>query len=67
MRGAGLSGHPGRMRSQSSYRAPVPMRAWTVWTILGLTVATVLVIGGLIVAGVILYLVVGLSMWADNK
>jgi hypothetical protein len=39
----------------------------SVWTIIGITLAVVLGIGGLAVAGVMVVLFVGLSHWASNK
>ena len=39
----------------------------TVWSVLGVVVAVILVIGGLAFAGVIVVLVVGMSHYGSNK
>jgi len=39
----------------------------TIWSVLGIVVAAILVIGGLAFAGVIVVLVVGMSHYGSNK
>jgi hypothetical protein len=39
----------------------------TIWSVLGIVVAAILVIGGLAFAGVIVVLVVGMSQYGSNK
>lgn len=52
-----------------SWEPPRPPRtaARSVWTIIGVTLITVLVVGGLLLVAAMVALIVGLNQWAANK
>ena len=53
--------------SFSHLASPGPARGRSVWTIIGIILAVVLGIGGLVVVGVMVLLFIGLSHYGSNK
>ena len=44
-----------------------PRGAPSVWNIIGITLAAVLCVGGLLFAAAVVVLIIGLNQWAANK
>lgn len=44
-----------------------PRRALSVWSVIGITLAVVLCVGGLLYVAFIVVLIIGLNQWAANK
>jgi hypothetical protein len=59
--------HSSRSQSFSHLPPPRPARGSSVWVIIGIVLAVLLCIGGLVVVGLVVLFFVGMSHYGSNK